>query len=55
MHRGTDPDAYAEAQAAGRIAQDISVNHSATFAPVIQPTLETGTETLVVAALAWLS
>ena len=40
---------------AGRAsAQDIPVNHSATFAPVLQPTLDTGTEALVVAALAWL-
>jgi hippurate hydrolase len=31
------------------------VNHSATFAPVIQSTLDTGTEALVVAALAWLA
>jgi hypothetical protein len=31
------------------------VNHSAAFAPVIQPTLDTGTQALVVAALAWLA
>jgi len=30
------------------------VNHSAQFAPVMQPTLDTGTAALVVAALAWL-
>ena len=36
-------------------AQDIPVNHSPTFAPVIQPTLDTGTEALVVAALDWLA
>jgi hypothetical protein len=30
-------------------------NHSPLFAPVIQPTLTTGIETLVVAAQAWLS
>jgi hippurate hydrolase len=51
---GIDPDVYAAAEEAGRIAQDIPVNHSATFAPVIQPTLDTGTSALVVAALAWL-
>jgi amidohydrolase len=50
---GTDPDAYAKAEAAGRIAQDIPVNHSAKFAPVLQPTLDTGTSALVTAALAW--
>jgi amidohydrolase len=51
---GTDPDVYRSAEAAGRVAQDVPVNHSATFAPVVQPTLDTGTEALVVAALAWL-
>lgn len=51
---GIDADAYRAAEQAGRIAQDIPVNHSATFAPVIQPTLDTGTQALVVAAMAWL-
>jgi hippurate hydrolase len=51
---GVDPDAYRAAEAAGRVAQDIPVNHAATFAPVVQPTLDTGTEALVVAGLAWL-
>jgi hippurate hydrolase len=50
----SDPDTYREAEQAGRVAQDIPVNHSAQFAPVIQPTLDTGTQALVVAALAWL-
>src|SRR3954469_20375964 len=52
---GTDPAAYAAAEQAGRVAQDVPVNHSARFAPVIQPTLDTGTQALVVAALAWLA
>jgi hippurate hydrolase len=51
---GIDPETYIQAERAGRVAQDIPVNHSANFAPVIQPTIDTGTETLVVAALAWL-
>jgi hippurate hydrolase len=51
---GIDADTYRAAEQAGRIAQDIPVNHSAAFAPVIQPTLDTGTQALVVAALAWL-
>jgi len=51
---GIDPDTYSKAEKAGRVAQDIPVNHSAKFAPVIQPTLDSGTEALVVAALAWL-
>lgn len=51
---GTDPELYATAAATGRLGQDIPVNHSAAFAPVIQPTLETGTTAMTVAALAWL-
>jgi hippurate hydrolase len=52
---GIDAGAYRRAAEAGRVAQDIPVNHSAAFAPVLQPTLGTGTEALVVAALAWLA
>ena len=52
---GIDPDTYAAAEKAGRISQDIPVNHSPNFAPVIQPTLDTGTQALVTAALAWLA
>ncbi len=52
---GIDEQQYRKAADAGRVAQDIPVNHSPTFAPVIQPTLDTGTQALVVAALAWLA
>jgi hippurate hydrolase len=52
---GIDADTYHRADQAGRVAQDIPVNHSAAFAPVLQPTLDTGTQALVVAALAWLA
>ena len=52
---GIDPDTYERARAAGRVAQDVPVNHSAAFAPVLQPTLDTGTTALVVAALEWLA
>lgn len=51
---GTDPDVYAKAKQEGRI-NDIPVNHSPRFAPVIHPTLETGVTTLIVAAHAWLA
>jgi hippurate hydrolase len=51
---GTDPDQYAKAKAAGRTA-DLPTNHSPHFAPVLHPTLETGVETLVTAAGAWLT
>lgn len=52
---GVDPDAYRAAERAGRVSEDIPVNHSPTFAPVIQPTIDTGTQALTVAALAWLA
>ena len=61
---GTDPALYQQADAAGRLSQqadaagrlsqDVPVNHSAHFAPVLQPTLDTGTAALTVPALAWL-
>ncbi|WP_426518934.1 amidohydrolase [Diaminobutyricibacter sp. McL0618] len=49
-----DPDLYAKAEAAGTVSTDIPANHSPNFAPVIEPTLETGTAAAVVAAMAWL-
>ena len=52
---GIDGATYDAAAKAGRVAQDIPVNHSARFAPVVQPTLDTGTEALVVGALSWLA
>lgn len=50
---GTDPDTYAKAKAANKL-NELPVNHSPKFAPVLHPTLQTGVETLVVAARAWL-
>jgi hippurate hydrolase len=50
---GTDPATYAVAEAAGAVST-LPANHSPMFAPVIQPTLTTGTAALVVAASAWL-
>jgi hippurate hydrolase len=51
---GTDAEIYAKAKAAGRL-NDLPTNHNPRFAPVIQPTLHTGVETLVVATRAWLA
>ncbi len=51
---GTDPDVYAKAKAANRL-NELPVNHSPKFAPVLHPTLRTGVEALVVATRAWLS
>jgi amidohydrolase len=51
---GVDPQRFEEAEKAGRVAADIPANHAPDFAPVLQPTLDTGTRALVAAALAWL-
>ena len=51
---GTDPELYVKAQAANRL-NELPVNHSPKFAPVIHPTLRTGVETLIVATRAWLA
>ena len=50
-----DPEEYARALEAGRVDQDIPVNHSEFFAPVIEPTLSIGTQALVVATLTYLA
>ena len=50
---GVDRDVYAKAKREGTIGK-LPTNHSSYFAPIIHPTMETGVETLVVAALAWL-
>jgi hippurate hydrolase len=50
----TDRDVYRRALESGRVEQDIPVNHSQFFAPVVQPTLSVGTQTLIVATLAYL-
>jgi amidohydrolase len=51
---GTDPDIYAKAKAENRL-NEIPTNHNPRFLPVIHPTLETGVQTLMMAARAWLS
>jgi len=51
---GTDPQTYAKAKEANRL-NELPVNHSPMFAPVIHPTLKTGVEALVVATRAWLT
>jgi amidohydrolase len=50
----TDRKTYLAAEQEGRL-QDLPTNHSAKFLPPLQPTLRTGTEALVAAALAWLA
>jgi amidohydrolase len=50
----TDRKIYQAAEKAGRLA-DLPANHSPEFLPPLQPTLRTGTEALLAAALAWLA
>jgi hippurate hydrolase len=50
---GTDPEVYARAREANRL-QELPVNHSPKFAPVLHPTLRMGVETLLVATRTWL-
>jgi len=50
-----DARKYRAAVEKGTLSSDIPANHSPYFAPVIHPTLETGTRTHIVAALAYLT
>jgi len=50
----TDRDTYLAAEKDGHL-DDLPTNHSPKFLPPMQPTLRTGTEALVAAALAWLA
>ncbi|KAL8990176.1 MAG: hypothetical protein Q9177_001110 [Variospora cf. flavescens] len=51
---GVDEKTWDETKNRGRLAEDIPVNHSPFFAPVIQPTLKTGVDALCVAALTFM-
>ena len=51
---GTDPARFSEAAEGGTIGTDIPFNHSPLFAPVVQPTLDTGITAMATAALTWL-
>jgi hippurate hydrolase len=50
---GIDRQLYAKAKAEGR-TNEIPTNHNPRFAPVLDPTLHTGVESMVTAAQAWL-
>ncbi|WP_431278973.1 amidohydrolase [Leifsonia poae] len=52
---GAEPAVYAAAAAAGTLQTDIPSNHSPHFAPLAQPTIDTGVRALVVAAREWLA
>lgn len=50
---GADPELFCDT-VPGELPAGVPSNHSPKFAPLIQPTLDTGTTALVVAALSWL-
>ncbi|WP_295120233.1 amidohydrolase [uncultured Leifsonia sp.] len=52
---GGDPEVVRAAMAAGTVDTDIPSNHSPFFAPLAQPTIDTGVRALVVAAREWLA
>ncbi|MFI9385005.1 amidohydrolase [Kutzneria sp. NPDC052558] len=51
---GEDQERFVTAYTGGTFERDIPSNHSPTFAPLVQPTLDGGVTALVTAALAWL-
>lgn len=52
---GVDPQLFAGADLKDGFPAGVPSNHSPKFAPLIQPTLDTGTQAMVAAALAWLA
>lgn len=55
MIGGTDPEVWDEAERKGRIIEDIPVNHSPFFAPVMKPTIQVGTDAMALAAMTFLT
>lgn len=51
---GVDRETYRDAEKRGVLASEIAGNHSPFFAPVMHPTLQAATKTIVVVALDWL-
>jgi amidohydrolase len=51
---GTDPELYSRAEKESRL-NELPTNHNPRFAPVIDPTLRTGVEAMVLAACAWIN
>lgn len=51
---GIDPELWDKAQTKDSLTEEIPGNHSALFAPVIQPTMKVGVDALCIAALTFL-
>lgn len=54
VYGGVDPEKWDAAEKEGRLQEDIPINHSPFFAPVIQPTLQTGLDSYALAALSFM-
>ncbi|RDW56442.1 putative amidohydrolase-1 [Coleophoma crateriformis] len=52
---GVDEKLWDQKTLEGRLMEDVPANHSAYFAPVIAPTMQTGIDTLCIAALTFLT
>ena len=52
---GFDPDTYRRAEADGTLHSTIPGNHASTFAPVADPTLRTGIQSMTVAVMSYLA
>ena len=55
MIGGTDPDSWDAAVKKGKVIEDIPVNHSPFFAPVMKPTIQVGTDAMALAAITFLT
>jgi len=55
IYGGVDPEVWDQAEKEGRLLEDVPVNHSAFFAPVVHPTLQVAVDGYAVAALTWLA
>jgi metal-dependent amidase/aminoacylase/carboxypeptidase family protein len=55
IYGGTDPELWDKAEKEGKLLESIPVNHSAFFAPVVQPTMKVGVEAYAAGALTWLA
>ena len=53
VYGGVDPQIWDEHEKAGTL-KELPINHSAFFAPIIQPTLKTAVDAYALAALEWL-
>ena len=54
MYGGTDPEVWDKYEAEGTLSENIPINHSGLFHPVIMPTLQVAVDGYAAGALTWL-